>query len=108
MIPKGIQNADIIIEACQKAQADLDAKAKPEWAATLNDIITTLEELKKKFFLKTNLAIPVTNACRRLATELQTLATAGDLDKFPEALGRLVAEMENLLKQAKMDGITLT
>jgi hypothetical protein len=108
MIPKGIQNADIIIEACRKAQADLNTKAKPEWTATLDDITNTLESMKTKFFLKTNLAIPVTNACRRAATELQSVATGGDLAKFPEALSRLVSEMENLLKQAKMDGITLT
>ena len=108
MIPKGIQNADIIIEACQKAQVDLGTKAKPEWTATLNDIIKTLEDMKTKFFLKTNLAIPVTNNCRKTAIELQSAAAGGDLAKFPEVLARLMAVMEDLLKQGKMEGITLT
>ncbi len=108
MIPKGVENADTIIAVCQKVQAELGARAKPEWTATLDDIVGTLEDMKKKFFLKTNLATPVTNTCRKIATELQSVATEGDLSRFPEVLKQLVAEMENLLKQAKMDGITLT
>ena len=108
MIPKGMQNADAIIEACQKTLAELGAKAEPEWEETLSNISSAIEKLKTTFFLKTNLAIPVTNVCLKDATELQSLVVKGDLSDFPEVLARLRAGVENLLKHAKMEGITLT
>jgi len=108
MIPKGMQNADAIIEACQKTLAELGAKAEPEWKETLSNISSAIGKLKTAFFLKTNLAIPVTNVCLKDATELQSLVAEGDFSDFPEALARLRAGVENLLKHAQMDGITLT
>ncbi len=108
MIPKGIQNADAIIEACQKTLVELGAKAEPEWEETLSNISSAIEKLKTAFFLKTNLAIPVTNVCLKDATELQSLVAKGDLSNFPEVLAQLRANVENLLKHAKMEGITLT
>jgi len=108
MIPKGIQNADAIIEACQKTLAELDTKTEPEWKETLSNISSAIEKLKTLFFLKTNLAIPVTNICLKDATELQSLVVKGDLSNFPQVLAQLQANMENLLKHAKMEGITLT
>ena len=108
MIPKGMQNADTIIEACQKTLAELGAKAEPEWEETLSNISSAIEKLKTTFFLKTNLAIPVTNVCLKDATELQSLVAEGDLSNFSEVLARLRANVENLLKHAKMEGITLT
>ncbi len=108
MIPKGMQNADAIIEACQKTLAGLGARAEPEWKETLSNISSAMEKLKTVFFLKTNLAIPVTNVCLQDATELQSLVAKGDLSDFPEVLARLRAGVENLLKHAEMEGITLT
>ncbi len=108
MIPKGVQNADAIIEACQKTLAELDVKSEPEWKETLSNISSAIEKLKTVFFLKTNLAIPVTNVCLKDATELQSLVTEGDFSNFSEVLAQLRANVENLLKHAKMDGITLT
>ena len=108
MIPKGVQNADAIIEACQKTLAELGAKAEPEWEETLSNIISAMEKLKTAFFLKTNLAIPVTNVCLKDATELHSLVLKGDLSNFPEVLARLRSNVENLLKHARMEGITLT
>ena len=108
MIPKGIENADAIAAACQQTLAELDVKSEAEWQETLSDISDAIGKLKTAFFLKTNLAIPVTNACLKDATELQSLVVKGDLSDFPEVLARLRAGVENLLKHAKMEGITLT
>ncbi len=107
MIPKGIENADAIIEACQLTLAGLDS-AEPEWKQVLQDVIAALGELKSKFFLKTNLAIPVTNACRKDAEELQSLAEKQDLSAFPKAFARFRGNIDKLLDQADMEGITIT
>ncbi len=107
MIPKGIENADAIIEACKLTLAGLDS-AEPEWKEVLQSVISALEELKTKFFLKTNLAIPITNTCRKDAVELQALAEKQDLSGFPETLARFRGNVEKLFKQANMEGITIT
>jgi len=107
MIPKGIENADAIIESCKLSLAGLES-AEPEWREVLQSVISALEELKTKFFLKTNLAIPVTNACRKSAAELQSIVEAKDISSIPEALAQLRGTIEKLLKQANMEGITIT
>ncbi len=108
MVPKGIENADAIIEASRQTLAGLDSTANPEWRECLESVISALEDMKTKFFLKTNLAIPITNACRRDAAELQSLAVGGDLARFSQVLDRLRGNMEKLLKQAKMEGVIIT
>ena len=107
MIPKGIENADAIIEACKLTLAGLGT-ADPESKEVLQSIIGVIEDLKTKFFLKTNLAIPITNACRKDATELQSLVDKHDLSAFSEVLARFRGNMEKLLKQAKMEGLVIT
>ena len=107
MIPKGIETANAIIEACQLTLAGLDS-ADPEWKEVLQSVIEIMEDLKTKFFLKTNLAIPITNACLKDATELQSLTAKGNLSKFPNVLTQLQVNGQKLLKHAKMEGITLT
>jgi len=107
MIPKGIENADAIIEACKLTLAGLDS-ADAEWREVLQSVIEIMEDMKTKFFLKTNLAIPVTNACRKDAAELQSLVEKHDLSYFPEVLARFRGNMEKILKQANMDGVIIT
>ncbi|MFC1937441.1 hypothetical protein ACFLWY_02630 [Chloroflexota bacterium] len=107
MVPKGIENANEIIEACKLTLAGLDS-TDPEWKEALQSVIKIMEDLKTKFFLKTNLAIPITNACRKDATELQSLVEKHDLSRFPEVLARFQDNMEKLLKQANMDGLIIT
>jgi len=107
MIPKGIENANAIIEACQLALAGLDS-ADSESKEVLQSVIEILEDLKTKFFLKTNLAIPITNASRKDATELQSLVEKHDLSRFSEVLARFRGNMEKLLKEANMDGLIIT
>ena len=107
MIPKGIENANAIIEACQLTLTGLDS-ADPESKEVLQSVIEILEDLKTKFFLKTNLAIPITNASRKDAIELQSLVEKHDLSSFPEVLARFRGNMEKLLKEANMDGLIIT
>ncbi|KPJ68391.1 MAG: hypothetical protein AMJ43_00480 [Coxiella sp. DG_40] len=107
MIAKGIENANEIIEDCKLTLAGLDS-AEQEWKEVLQSVITIMEDLKTKFFLKTNLAIPITNACRKDAAELQSLVESHDLSRFPDVLGRFRENMEKLLKQANMDGVIIT
>ena len=107
MIAKGMENANAVIEACQLAMAGLDS-ADSEQKEVLQSIIEIMEDLKTKFFLKTNLAIPITNACRKNATELQSLVEKHDLACLSEVLVRFRGNMEKLLKQAKMDGLIIT
>ena len=107
MIPKGIENADAIIESCRLTLTGLDS-AEPEWKEVLQSVISAIEELETKFFLKTNLAIPITNTCRKDAVELQSLVEKQDLSGFPETLERFRVNVEKLFKQANMEGITIT
>ena len=107
MISKGIENVNAIIEACQLTLAGLDL-ADPEPKEVLQSVIEILEELKTKFFLKTNLAIPITNVSREDATELQSLVEKHDLSRFPEVLARFRGNMEKLLKEANMEGLIIT
>ena len=107
MISKGIENANAIIEACKLTLAGLDS-TDPEWKEVMQSVIEIMEDMKTKFFLKTNLAIPITNASRKDATELQSLMEKHDLSCFPEVLARFRDNMEKLLKQANMDGLIIT
>ena len=108
MVPKGIENADAIIDASRQTLEALDPSANPEWTECLESVIDIMGDMKNKFFLKTNLAIPVTNACRKDAVELQSLAAKHDMDSFPKAVERFRGNMETLLKRAKMDGVIIT
>jgi len=107
MISQGIENVNAIIEACQLTLAGLDS-VDPESREVLQSIIEILEDLKTKFFLKTNLAIPITSASRKDASELQSLVEKHELSRFPEVLARFRSNMEKLLKEANMDGLIIT
>ena len=107
MLAKGIENADAIIEACRLTLSGLGS-ADPEWEKVLQSVIEIMEDLKTRFFLKTNLAIPITNTCLKDAIELQSQVEKKDLSNFPDVLARFRTNMENLLKQSQMDGLTLT
>jgi len=108
MRPKGIENVEAIIAACQKTLEALGPAGNPEWKEWLASAVEVLEEMKTRFFLKTNPAIPVTNRCREDAEKLGSLAGSGDLESFPAALEQLQKEMEALLKRSAMDGVIIT
>jgi hypothetical protein len=107
MIPKGVENADAIVAACQATLAALE-QPEADWKETLESIVSALEVLKTKFFLKTNLAVPATNLCRKDAVELQALAEKKELATFGEVLARFRANAEKLFGQSNMEGIVIT
>jgi hypothetical protein len=108
MPPKGIQNTDEIINLCNETQTVLGNDLKAEWKEVLDSVTEILEGMKSKFFLKTNPAVPVTNAIRKDAAALKEAAEAGNHTDVPAALESLRSDMEKLLKSAKMEGIIIT
>ena len=64
--------------------------------------------MQNAFFLKTNMAIPATSACRKDAQELEEIAASGDSSRFPEVLERLKTSFRKLLDGADMGGIVIT
>lgn len=108
MKPKGVENVEAIIAACQKTLEVLGAggdKAAKDWLSSAIDVVG---QMQGKFFLKTNPAIPVTNRCRKDAEELQAAATAGDKDKFSQVWEQFKKDMDDLLKRSSMEGVIIT
>ena len=107
MIPKGEENTDVIIEACRTTVAAL-ADPKSEWKEALEGVIDALEKVKTSFFLKTNLAVPITNTCRKDAQELQALAEKQDTAAFDEVLARFQKNIAQFIEQSGMEGLIIT
>ena len=108
MISKGVQNLEATIETCRGILEKLKPDANSEWQVILKSIIELGQDLKTKFFLKTNLAVPVTNACLKSARELEEIVGSSDLDLFTEVLNKLKSNVEKLLDGADMGGIVIT
>ncbi len=108
MPSKGALNVEATISELRKTLTSLGDKAKPEWQASLNSIIQKLEDMKDLFFMKSNIAVPTTSACLKDATELSSLAAAGNISSFPEALARLQTSMDTLIDRSSLDGVSLT
>jgi hypothetical protein len=108
MPPKGLQNTDEIIALCNETQSTLGSAIDPGWKEVLDSVVEILEGMKPKFFLKTNPAVPITNALKKDAVALKETAETGNNGAFPEALEKLRTGMEKLLKAAKMEGIIIT
>ncbi len=107
MTAKGIENSETIIDSCKLIIAGLDSQ-EAEGKEVLQSAMDILEDMKKKFFLKTNLAIPPTNTCKKDVIELQLIVEGGDLSSFSELIARFRGNMEKLLKHAKMEGVIIT
>ena len=108
MPPIGVQNTDEIIALCNETQSVLGSAIEPAWKEVLDSVVQILEGMKSKFFLKTNPAVPITNALKKEAVALKETAEAGNAGAFPEALEKFRTVMEKLLKAAKMEGIIIT
>lgn len=118
MIAKGLQNAEEISTLCREIATLIGTEIKPaeinpaetilDWKEVLESVADVLDNLKSKFFLKTNPAVPITNACKKDATAIKDLVVSKDLTRIPEALDKLKSDMEKLLKGAKMEGIIIT
>ena len=108
MPAKGVQNTDEIIALCNETKSVLGSAIEPAWKEVLGSVVEILEGMKPMFFLKTNPAVPITNALKKEAAALKETAEAGNTGAFPEALEKFRAAMEKLLKAAKMEGIIIT
>jgi hypothetical protein len=108
MPPKGIINTDEIITMCDETQSVLGDAIEPGWKEVLSSVVEILEGMKPKFFLKTNPAVPITNAIKKDASALKEAAVAGDTQAIPGAVEQLKTSMEKLLKAGKMEGIIIT
>ena len=108
MIPKGVQNLEACLAACRNIIDSLSPDTDPEWREILSSIIAVGQDLKTKFFLKTNMAIPATNACRKRALELEEIAGGEEMSRFSEVLDNLKGSVEKLLEGADMGGIVIT
>jgi hypothetical protein len=108
MPPKGVDNVEAIIKACHTTIEALNTEEQSAWKAWLNSAIEVLDEMKGKFFLKTNPSIPVTNKCRKDTEELQAIATSGDFEGFEPVFKRFQENMDTLLKRSSMDGVIIT
>ena len=108
MTPKGVQNLEAALAACRNILDGLGPDSDRDWKEILSSIVSVGQDLKNKFFLKTNLAIPASNACRKNALELEEIAAGGDESRFSEVLDKLKGSMETLLEGADMGGITIT
>ena len=107
MSTKGEENTDLIIESCQEVLATL-VDPKPEWEEVLATTVAALGKLKTLFFLKTNLAVPITNACRKDTEQLKELADKQDFAAFDEVFAGFQKNIKKLLEQSNMKGLILT
>ncbi len=107
MSTKGEENTDVIIESCQEVLATL-VDPKQEWEAALTTTVAALEKMKTLFFLKTNLAVPITNTCRKDTERLKELADKQDLAAFDEVFAGFQINIKKLLEQSNMKGLILT
>ena len=107
MSTKGEENTDVIIEACRAILTAL-VNPEPEVKEAMEGVVTALEKLKTLFFLKTNLAVPITNVCRKDAEELQELAEKQDTAAFGDVITRFEANIKSLIDQSSMEGLIIT
>lgn len=107
MIPKGVENVENIVVVCNSILSALDA----DDAGTkeiVESVVAAMEGMKTNFFLKTNFAIPPTNACLRSAKELKEALDKKDKSAAADALAKLRTAVEKLLDQGKMEGVIIT
>ncbi|GIX46704.1 MAG: hypothetical protein KatS3mg131_0915 [Candidatus Tectimicrobiota bacterium] len=110
-LTKGQENLEAALATCQQVQAALASAAAPEAQqayAGLAEVVQALEGVREKFFLKTQLSVPPTRACKTEAAALASLVGAQQWAEVPAALGRLQKATQTLVTKAKMDGTTIT
>ena len=108
MVPKGVQNLEAVMEVCRGILSRLETGTHPDWEVVLNSIIEIGQDLKTKFFLKTNIAVPITNACLKSSRALEEFVKSGNLEGVPETIDTLKSKVEKLLDGADMGGIVIT
>lgn len=108
---KGQENLQETIATCEQAStalAEADAAAANQAKAALQAVLTSLNEVGDKFFLKTMMSVPPTKACKTEAAAVASIIDAQQWDSLPPALEKLHKATKALVTKAKMDGTTIT
>ena len=108
---KGLENLQDAIAACQKAStvvASASAAEAVQVRGALAEVLTSLNEVGDKFFIKTMMSVPPTKACRTEAAAVATLVAEQKWASLPAAVEKLEKATKALVTKAKMDGTTIT
>ena len=106
-MPKGVEDMEKAIALCQEvAEGVKGATASSETeqiAGQLQEVISQLDSMRGKFFLKTNLSVRFTSSCLKGSEKLKEIQTAicgaksGNNDWSP-----LTAELQELTKKVRL------
>jgi hypothetical protein len=110
-VTKGQENLQEAIATCQQASMALAEASTAEAAqakTALQEILTSLNEVSDKFFLKTMMSVPPTKACKTEAAAVASMITEQNWSGLPTALDKLRKATKALITKAKMDGTTIT
>jgi len=108
---KGLENLQEAITACQQAStavATASAAEAVQARGALAGVLTSLNEVSDKFFIKTMMSVPPTKTCRTEAAAVATLVAEQKWVSLPAAVEKLEKATRTLVTKAKMDGTTIT
>lgn len=108
---KGLENLQEAISACQQAHTAVAPASTAEAAqaqSALESVLTSLNEVSDKFFIKTMMSVPPTKACRTEAAAVAALVAEQKWSNLPAAVEKLEKATKALVTKAKMDGTTIT
>ena len=108
---KGLENLQEAIAACEQAStaaASASAAEAVQAQGVLAEVLTSLNDVGEKFFLKTMMSVPPTKACRTEAAAVATLTAEQKWASLPAAVEKLDKATRALVTKAKMDGTTIT
>jgi hypothetical protein len=110
-VTKGQENLQETIATCQQASTTLAEASAAEAAQAkiaLQEILTSLNEVSDKFFIKTMMSVPPTKACKTEAAAVVAVIDTQHWSNLPAALDKLQKATKALVTKAKMDGTTIT
>ena len=108
---KGIENLQEAITSCAQANTALAAASVAEAAVaktSMEETLTSLNEVTGKFFLKTMMSVPPTKACKTEAAAVVAIIEQENWAGLPPAIEKLQKATKALVTKAKMDGTTIT
>ncbi|MGE3538683.1 MAG: hypothetical protein AB7N91_14795 [Candidatus Tectimicrobiota bacterium] len=108
---KGLENLQEAISACEQATGAVATASAAEAAqvrSVLEGVLTSLNDVSDKFFIKTMMSVPPTKACRTEASAVASLVAAQQWGNLPAAVEKLEKATKALVAKAKMDGTTIT
>jgi hypothetical protein len=110
-LTKGLENLQEAIIACQQASTAVATASTTEAVqarSALTGVLTSLNEVSDKFFIKTMMSVPPTKACRTEAAAVAALVAEQKWASLPAAVEKLEKATKALVTKAKMDGTTIT